>query len=198
MKDQATMIQLLFATNNQHKIREIQTIVGDRVKITSLKDVGINKDIPEPYDTLEENAREKSKTIYALTGTSCFSEDTGLEVFSLNGAPGVRSARYSGTGLADDNVTMLLSNLRDKLDRKARFRTIISLIWKGTEHIFEGICNGSITAEKRGSGGFGYDPVFVPEGSDKTFAQMTIEEKNTFSHRQKAVEQLVVFLQHQS
>ena len=189
--------QLLFATNNKHKIAEIQSALGDKVKVTGLKDAGINMDIPEPYDTLEKNASEKSSVIFALTGISCFSEDTGLEVEALNGAPGVRSARYAGTGSADDNIDRLLRNLRHSGNRKARFRTVISLIWKGTEHLFEGICDGVITDQRKGEGGFGYDPVFVPSGSTRTFGEMSLEEKNKYSHRKKAADQLVLFLQHQ-
>jgi XTP/dITP diphosphohydrolase len=187
--------QLLFATNNKHKIEEIQSVVGDKIKITGLMDAGINIDIPEPHDTLEKNASEKSSVIFALTGISCFSEDTGLEVDSLNGQPGVRSARYAGTGSADDNVNKLLENLDHNANRRARFRTVISLIWKGDEHLFEGVCNGVIIEERRGNGGFGYDPVFVPDGSTKSFGEMTLEEKNRFSHRKKAADQLVLFLQ---
>jgi XTP/dITP diphosphohydrolase len=186
---------VLFATNNQHKIDEIQSAAGDKIKITGLKEAGINIDIPEPHETLEQNASEKSSAIFALTGTSCFSEDTGLEVYALNGEPGVRSARYAGTRSAADNVAKLLTKLKDKTDRGARFRTVISLIWKGKEHLFEGICEGSIREHEKGDGGFGYDPVFVPSGSTKSFAEMTIEEKNTFSHRKKAADQLVLFLQ---
>jgi XTP/dITP diphosphohydrolase len=187
--------QLLFATNNKHKIEEIQSVVGDKIKITGLMDAGINIDIPEPHDTLEKNASEKSSVIFALTGISCFSEDTGLEVDSLNGQPGVRSARYAGTGSADDNVNKLLENLDHNANRRAKFRTVISLIWKGDEHLFEGVCNGVIIEERRGNGGFGYDPVFVPDGSTKSFGEMTLEEKNRFSHRKKAADQLVLFLQ---
>ena len=187
--------QLLFATNNKHKIEEIQSVVGDKIKITGLMDAGINIDIPEPHDTLEKNASEKSSVIFALTGISCFSEDTGLEVESLNGEPGVRSARYAGTGSADDNVSKLLENLDHNANRRAKFRTVISLIWKGDEHLFEGVCNGVIIEERRGNGGFGYDPVFVPDGSTKSFGEMTLEEKNRFSHRKKAADQLVLFLQ---
>ena len=187
--------QLLFATNNKHKIEEIQSVVGDKIKITGLIDAGINIDIPEPHDTLEKNASEKSSVIFALTGISCFSEDTGLEVDSLNGQPGVRSARYAGTGSADDNVNKLLENLDHNANRRAKFRTVISLIWKGDEHLFEGVCNGFIIEERRGNGGFGYDPVFVPDGSTKSFGEMTLEEKNRFSHRKKAADQLVLFLQ---
>ena len=189
------MIDLLFATNNQEKVNEIQSAVGDKIKIRSLKEAGIHTDIPEPHETLDENAFEKSSTIYAMTGLSCFSEDTGLEVYSLNGEPGVRSARYAGTGSADDNIKKLLSNLQDKSDKSARFRTVISLIWNGDEFKFEGICDGRITEQPRGSAGFGYDPVFIPSGSDKTFAEMSLEEKNMFSHRRKAADELVLFLQ---
>ena len=190
-----SQLQLLFATNNQHKIEEIQAVTGNNIKIIGLKDAGIDIDIPEPHDTLEKNATEKSSAIFALTGISCFSEDTGLEVEALNGEPGVRSARYAGTGSSDDNINMLLNNLSDKTNRRARFRTVISLIWKGTDHLFEGICEGIITNGRIGNGGFGYDPVFMPAGSTKTFAEMPLQEKNKFSHRKKAADQLVLFLQ---
>jgi XTP/dITP diphosphohydrolase len=187
--------QLLFATNNKHKIEEIQSAIGNTVKVTGLKDAGINIDIPEPHDTLQKNASEKSSVIFALTGISCFSEDSGLEVEALNGEPGVRSARYAGTGWAEDNINKVLEKLGNQTNRKAAFKTVISLIWKGTEHLFEGMCNGMITYERKGDGGFGYDPVFVPEGSTRTFAEMTLEEKNKYSHRKKAADQLVLFLQ---
>ena len=188
---------LLFATNNQHKIDEIQLAVGDNIKVIGLKDAGINIDIPEPHDTLEQNATEKSSTIFAMTATSCFSEDTGLEVSALNGEPGVHSAYYAGARSAEQNIDKLLSRLEGKSDRSARFRTVISLIWKGQQHLFEGICEGKITTERSGAGGFGYDPVFIPEGSSKTFGQMDANEKNRFSHRKKAADQLVLFLQQQ-
>lgn len=189
------MPQLLFATNNKHKIEEIQAAIGNIVQVTGLKDAGINIDIPEPHDTLEKNASEKSSVIFAMTGVSCFSEDSGLEVEALNGEPGVKSARYAGTGSAEDNIDKLLQRLNRQTKRRARFRTVISLIWKGTEYLFEGICNGSVIHERKGVGGFGYDPVFVPDGSTKTFAEMTLEEKNGYSHRKKAADQLVLFLQ---
>jgi XTP/dITP diphosphohydrolase len=167
------------------------------IKVTGLKEAGINIDIPEPHDTLEKNASEKSSVIYALTGTSCFSEDTGLEVYSLNGEPGVKSARYAGEGRSSsDNIIKLLDKLKGKTDRRARFRTVISLIWKGKEYLFEGICEGAIIEEPRGNKGFGYDPVFVPAGSSLSFAEMELEEKNLFSHRKKATDELVLFLQH--
>ena len=188
---------LLFATNNRHKIQEIQSAIGDTIQIRGLEDAGIFIDIPEPYDTLHENAAEKSSTIYALTGMSCFSEDTGLEVNALNGEPGVRSARYAGSRSDDENITRLLVNLEGKDDRTAQFRTVISLIWKGKQHFFEGICKGRIILVRKGANGFGYDPVFIPDGSEKTFAEMNVEEKNRFSHRKKAAMQLVLFLQQQ-
>lgn len=187
--------QLLFATNNRHKIEEIQAAIGGVVTVTGLKDAGINIDVPEPHDTLEKNASEKSSVIFALTGVSCFSEDSGLEVEALNGEPGVKSARYAGTGSSEDNIDKLLRELGNETNRKARFRTVISLIWKGSEYLFEGVCEGRINDERKGTGGFGYDPVFTPEGSDETFAEMTLEEKNQFSHRKKAADQLVLFLQ---
>jgi XTP/dITP diphosphohydrolase len=187
--------KLLFATNNQHKIEEIQSATGDRIKVIGLKDAGISIDIPEPHDTLEKNASEKSSTIFALTGLSCFGEDTGLEVEALNGEPGVKSARYAGTGLSEDNINKLLHQLEHQTKRNARFRTVISLIWNGSEHLFSGICEGVIINERKGTGGFGYDPVFMPSGSNRTFGEMEPEEKNRFSHRKKAADQLVLFLQ---
>lgn len=190
------MTPLLFATNNQYKVDEMRLAVGHLVQVLSLKEAGIQVDIPEPFDTLEENAREKAQAIHTLTGLSCFSEDTGLEVYSLNNEPGVQSARYAGDGRSsDDNIAKLLDKLKGKTDRRGRFRTVISLIWRGKEHQFEGICEGEIIEQKRGTLGFGYDPVFTPAGSTLTFAEMAIEEKNRFSHRKKAADQLVLFLQ---
>lgn len=188
-------MQLIFATNNQHKVDEIRAVLDNRLEMMTLKESGINQDIPEPYDTLEANASVKSKTIQELTGLNCFSEDTGLEVVALNGEPGVKSARYAGENRSfEANIDKLLANLEGQKNRKARFRTVISLLIDGREYLFEGICNGQITAEKRGNQGFGYDPVFIPEGSLRTFAEMTMEEKNQFSHRKKATEKLVAFL----
>ena len=188
-------VTIIFATNNLHKVEEIKKIVPPDFNIITLHEAGINQDIPEPYDTLEENAREKSSVIHKLTQQNCFSEDTGLEVNVLNGAPGVKSARYAGEGRNfEDNINKLLQNMQDKEDRRARFRTVVSLIWNKEEHYFEGVCEGRIIDEPRGGKGFGYDPVFVPGGSDKTFAEMSLEEKNTFSHRRKATDKLVQFL----
>jgi len=197
-------MRLIFATNNQHKVDEILSIIKNSlIEIITLKEAGIHIDIPEPYDTLEENAANKSKTIYELTKTNCFSEDTGLEVHALNGEPGVRSARYAGEEsferprMFDKNIEKLLRKLNGNPDRKARFRTVISLIIDGKATLFEGVCEGAITGEKRGENGFGYDPVFVPDGSVQSFAEMNLEEKNQFSHRKKATDKLVAYLNRQ-
>ena len=188
-------MKLIFATNNQHKVDEIRSVVGNNLDIITLKEAGIDIDIPEPYNTLEENATGKSKVIFEMTGISCFSEDTGLEVTALGGEPGVKSARYAGDNRSfDANIEKLLSNLAGKDDRSARFRTVISLLIDGRETQFEGICNGQIIEEKRGLQGVGYDPVFIPAGSVKTFAEMDINEKNQYSHRKKATQKLVAFL----
>lgn len=188
-------MKIIFATNNQHKVDEVKAALPDSISIISLKDAGIDIDIPEPHDTLEDNAAEKARTIQTLTGENCFSEDTGLEVFALNGEPGVRSARYAGDEKSPrKNMEKLLSALEKQSERRARFRTVIFLILNKKEYMFEGICEGHITRQPRGEAGFGYDPVFVPDGTDKTFAEMGLEEKNKFSHRQKAVSRLVAFL----
>lgn len=189
-------MDIIFATNNQNKAAEIKVVVPQNINIITLKDAGIAIDIPEPHDTLQANAQEKAVTIFKLTGTGCFSEDTGLEVAALNGEPGVHSARYAGEDKAfDKNIEKLLANLAGMPDRSAQFRTVICLILAdGSQHYFEGICKGSIIAERKGSDGFGYDPVFVPAGADQTFAQMSMDEKNRYSHRRKAVDKLVAFL----
>lgn len=186
---------LIFASNNQHKVDEIKNIVRG-FEILTLRDAGITIDIPEPHDTLEANASEKAAVIHKLTGgKNCFSEDTGLEVAALKGEPGVKSARYAGEGRDfKANIDKLLRNLEGQTDRRARFRTVISLIWHTHEYLFEGQCTGKIIDTPRGDGGFGYDAVFVPDGNDKTFAEMTMEEKNGFSHRKKAVDKLTRFL----
>lgn len=188
-------MKIIFATNNNHKARELQSVVPGTIEIITLKQAGINIDIPEPYDTLEKNAVEKAKTIYSLTGLACFSEDTGLEVKALNGAPGVKSARYAGEEKSfDKNIDKLLNELKDKKDRSAQFRTVVCLMIDGQQYLFEGICKGRIIDERKGESGFGYDPVFIPEGTDKTFAQMSLQEKNMYSHRRLAADKLVVFL----
>ena len=188
-------MKIVFATNNQHKVKEIRSALPEDISIITLREADIDVDIPEPHETLEENAAEKARTIFRLTGLDCFSEDTGLEVTALDNAPGVHSARYAGDEKSfDRNTEKLLANLEGKTDRSARFRTVICLILQGKEHYFEGRCEGRIAGEPGGSQGFGYDPVFIPEGSDKTFAQMDMTEKNRFSHRKKATDMLVVFL----
>jgi XTP/dITP diphosphohydrolase len=189
------MHTLIFATNNAHKVAEIQPLMPADIKIVTLKEAGIDREIPEPHPTLEENAAEKSGVIHDLTGLDCFSEDTGLEVDALNGEPGVKSARYAGEPVSHAaNIELLLKNLKEKQDLRARFRTIISLRWRGGHYFFEGICSGTIQMEKSGEKGFGYDPIYVPKGADRTFAEMSLEEKSKYSHRAKAVEKLVGFL----
>ncbi len=186
---------LIFATNNRHKAEEIRSMLGNKLSIVTLEEAGIDKDIPEPYDTLEENARTKSRTIYEWNGMDCFGEDTGLEVYALNMEPGVKSARYAGDDRSPEaNIEKLLKEMEGQTDRRARFRTVISLLIDGKENIFEGICNGRIINEKKGRQGFGYDPVFIPEGADRSFAEMTMEEKSRYSHRGLAVQKLVAFL----
>lgn len=188
-------MKLIFATNNQHKVEEVRHSIGNKFDILTLQEGGIDIDIPEPHDTLEANASEKSATIYRMTHTACFSEDTGLEVAALNGEPGVKSARYAGEEKSfDKNIDKLLVNLEGKPDRSARFRTVISLLLADKEFFFEGICTGRIIRERRGAGGFGYDPVFIPDGATSTFAEMSLAEKDQFSHRAKATEKLVAFL----
>ena len=190
------MEKLVFATNNQYKVEEVRHVLGNLFQIITLREAGIGIDIPEPHDTLEENAREKSMTIHKLTKANCFSEDTGLEVEALQGEPGVKSARYAGE-LNDPqkNIEKLLQKLEGIKNRKARFRTVISLILDDKEYFFTGICPGEIAITPSGSGGFGYDPVFIPEGTDRTFAEMNTAEKSSFSHRRKAMDQLILFLQ---
>ncbi|MBS1921113.1 MAG: RdgB/HAM1 family non-canonical purine NTP pyrophosphatase [Bacteroidetes bacterium] len=188
-------MKLIFATNNQHKIYEIRSMIGNSFDIMTLKEAGIHIDIQEPYDTFEANATEKSKTIFELTGINCFSEDTGLEVFALNGEPGVKSARYAGEEKSfKKNIEKLLQKLEGVHTRSARFKTVISLFIDGKEFLFEGISEGRIIIEKRGTMGFGYDPVFIPDGAQKTFAEMSLQEKNLYSHRRIATEKLVAFL----
>lgn len=189
-------MKLIFATNNKHKLEEIRSVIGKKFDILTLREAGIETEIPEPHDTIEANASEKSKFVYRLTGMNCFSDDTSLEVEALGGEPGVKSARYAGENRAfDKNIEKLLKKLGDNPNRKARFRAVISLILKGEEYLFEGSCEGNINYSPKGDGGFGYDPVFVPEGEKRTFAEMSLEEKNRFNHRRKATDKLVAFLQ---
>ncbi len=190
------MTTLIFATNNEHKVSEIQSLLPKDINVITLQQAGINIDIPEPYDTLQENANTKATTIFELTKQNCFSEDTGLEIDALDGAPGVHSARYAGADRNfNANIEKVLTNLKNIENRTAQFRTVICLIWEQKEYYFEGICRGHIAEQNSGTAGFGYDPIFIPEGATKSFATMTMEEKNTYSHRQKAVTQLFTFLQ---
>lgn len=186
--------EIIFATNNANKVKEIKAVTGNQLIILSLEEAGILIDIPEPHDTLEDNASEKSNVIHQLTGKNCFSEDTGLEVEALNGAPGVKSARYAGDNRDFQmNIDLLLNNLLPHTNKSAQFRTVISLFWNNQQYLFEGICKGQITHQAKGLSGFGYDPVFIPDGSDKTFAEMNMDEKNQYSHRKKAMQQLLNF-----
>ena len=194
-------MKLIFATNNQHKVDEILSVIRNSfLEIITLKEAGIDIDIPEPFNTLEENASNKSRTIYEMKKKErgligCFSEDTGLEVEALNGEPGVKSARYAGEEKSfDKNIEKLLTKLEGTTNRKAKFRTVISLIIDEDEMLFEGSCEGTIGYGKKGEKGFGYDPIFVPTGSMHTFAEMNIEEKNKFSHRKKATDKLIAYL----
>ena len=187
--------KMVVATNNAHKLKEIAAILGQEIELLSLKDIQCFADIPETADTLEGNARQKAMYIYENYGMDCFADDTGLEVEALGGAPGVFSARYAGEGHdSDANMQKLLKELAGKENRKAQFRTVICLIRNGKEHLFEGIVKGEIIQEKRGGAGFGYDPIFVPEGYDLTFAELGDDVKNTISHRARAVEKLCQFL----
>ena len=187
--------KLVVATNNAHKLEEIAAILGNEMELLSLKDIQCHADIPETADTLEGNARQKALYIYENYGMDCFADDTGLEVEALDGAPGVFSARYAGDGHdSEANMQKLLHELEDKENRKAQFRTAICLILEGKEYLFEGIVKGEIIKEKRGGAGFGYDPIFVPEGYDLTFAELGNDIKNTISHRARAVEKLCTFL----
>lgn len=188
-------MKLNFATNNKHKLQEVREVLGDSFRVESLQSLGINEDIPEDQQTLEGNAMQKARFLYDRTGEDCFADDTGLEVEALNGAPGVYSARYAGESKNSlDNMALLLKNMEGVKNRKARFRTVIALILNGKEYLFEGVVNGVITEQPRGTAGFGYDPLFVPDGYTTTFAEMDSEAKNAISHRGLAVEKLAAFL----
>lgn len=188
-------MKLVFATNNKHKLQEVKEIVGDRVEVLSLKDIDCYDDIPETGSTLEENALIKACWISEKYKCNCFADDTGLEVEELGGAPGVYSARYAGEECnSEANMQKLLQNLTGKTNRTAQFRTVIALIINGEEHLFDGVVKGNISSEKMGEAGFGYDPIFVPQGYDLSFAQMTSEAKNSISHRYRATEKLSKYL----
>lgn len=187
-------MKLVFASNNKNKIQEIQALVPNTIKIVSLEDIGCTEDIPETADTIEGNAILKANYITEKYGYDCFADDTGLEVDALNGAPGVYSARYAGEQKnANDNIDKLLFELNDKTNRKANFKTVIVLNLKGKQNLFTGIINGKITEEKIGTNGFGYDPIFVADGYEKTFAELSMEEKSTISHRGIAVKLLIEY-----
>lgn len=189
------MRTLVFATNNKHKLDEVRKITSGQVEIVSLSDIQCYDEIPETADTLEGNALQKARYIHTNFHTDCFADDTGLEVEALNGAPGVYSARYAGPGHdSEANMRKLLAALEGESNRKARFRTVIALILDGKEYLFEGIVNGRIIEEKKGSAGFGYDPIFVPDGYSQTFAELGDDIKNRISHRAMATHKLAEFL----
>ena len=188
-------MKILFATNNAHKLKEVQAVLGPTFELVTPHDCGVDEEIPEEQPTLEGNASQKAHYLHARTGLDCFADDTGLEVEALGGAPGVHSARYATDGhdFAANN-RLLLRNLEGQTNRRARFRTVISLLIGGEEHLFEGVVQGRIIDHEQGSEGFGYDPLFIPDGYDRTFAQMTTEQKNAVSHRARAVRKLADYL----
>lgn len=188
-------MQLVSATNNPNKIKEIKQLLPHSIQLLSLVEIGCNEDIPETSETIAGNALQKARYVFEKYGYNCFADDTGLEIESLNGEPGIYSARYAGPQRdANDNMSKVLINLKDITNRKANFKTVIALIIDGKETLFEGIAKGEITQEKSGSEGFGYDPIFKPEGCDITFSEMNLNEKNKISHRAKAVKQLSSYL----
>lgn len=188
-------MELVFCTNNSHKLNEVAQIIGEKISYKTLSDIHFFDEIPEPYDTLEENSFTKANQVFQFSGKNCFAEDTGLFVEALQGEPGVYSARYAGEPSdTEKNIQKVLSNLQGATNRNAFFKTIITLILDGKSHQFEGVCNGSIALRKMGEHGFGYDPVFIPEGSLKSFAQLSAEEKNAISHRRRAFEKMAAFL----
>ncbi len=191
-------MKLVFATNNKHKLEEVRAILGNKIEVLSLNDINCHDDIPETADTLEGNALIKARYIYEKFGVDCFADDTGLEVDVLGGEPGVYSARYAGEECNPEaNMHKLLHNLTGKNNRNAQFRTVIALIIKGEEKLFNGIVKGNISCEKMGNAGFGYDPIFIPEGFSESFAQMSSDMKNSISHRYRATEELSNYLKQQ-
>ena len=188
-------MKLCFATNNHHKLEEVMAILGESIPLLTLREIGCEEDLSETQETIAGNAYQKAKYVWDEYNFPCFADDTGLEVAALGGAPGVYSARYAGPQRSsDDNIDLLLKNLDGQTHREAQFRTVISLVMPQGEWMFEGIVEGIILQERRGSEGFGYDPVFLPKGTWKTLAQMTMEEKNSISHRAIAVKKLAEFL----
>lgn len=188
-------MDLIFASHNENKVNEIRAVLPPEIKLLSLNDIGFYEEIEETGTTLEENSKIKAETIYKLTRKNVFADDTGLFVEALNGAPGVHSSRFSETGNSEDNIRKLLEELKDVTNRKAYFKTVICLFWKGEIYILDGKIQGEIINELRGEKGFGYDPVFVPETYNQTFAEMSVEEKSKISHRTKAVENLIKFVE---
>jgi XTP/dITP diphosphohydrolase len=187
-------MEIVFATQNEHKIIEIRKILGESYKIISLSDIGHFDELEENHDNMEMNALQKARFIYQNYQKNCFADDSGMEIDALNGRPGVNSARYAGLDKdMNANIEKILQEMKGNPDRKAQFRTVIALVLDGKEFLFDGVIKGSIINEKRGNNGFGYDPIFIPEGYNQTFAEMTLEEKNKISHRAKAVEQLKAF-----
>ncbi len=192
------MKKICFATNNKNKIAEVSQMLQGKYELVSLEEIGCTEELPEEQDTMEGNSRQKAQYVWQNYNISCFADDSGLEVEALDGAPGVYSARYAGPQRSDsNNIELVLQNLEGKSNRNARFRTSITLILNGQEHQFEGTVNGSITQGWKGNKGFGYDPIFIPAGHSKTFAEMSSEEKNSISHRGIAVRKLVDFLKTQ-
>ena len=188
-------MKLIFATHNRHKLEEVQAVLGPGFELVTPDEAGVHEEIPEEQPTLEGNAFQKADFLYERTGQDCFADDTGLEVEALGGAPGVYSARYAGEHVSyEENNSLLLKNLEGVTDRRARFRTVIALILGGERHQFEGVVEGRIATEPRGDRGFGYDPLFIPDGYETSFAQMSAEAKNAISHRGRAVEKLAAFL----
>jgi XTP/dITP diphosphohydrolase len=188
-------MKIVFATNNPNKIEEIQSMLPNNIEIISLESIGCQEDIPETADTIEGNAIQKANYVLVKYGFDCFADDTGLEVTALNNEPGVFSARYAGEQRnANDNMNKLLANLEDKSNRNAKFKTVICLNLNGNQYLFTGIAKGEITLQKSGNGGFGYDPIFQPEGFSETFAEISLELKNEISHRGKATKELIEFL----
>lgn len=188
-------MKIIFATNNAHKLKEVQAVLGDGFTLVTPRECSVTEEIPEEQETLEGNASQKAHYLHDRTGCDCFADDTGLEVEALGGEPGVRSARYAGPGHdSERNMELLLRNMEGITDRRARFRTVISLILDGEEHLFEGIVGGVLLTVPRGTNGFGYDPIFVPDGYAETFAEMSDEAKNAISHRGRAVAKLAAFL----
>jgi len=187
-------MELIFATNNAHKLEEVQQMVGEQFTLKSLADIGCEDDIPETGVTFQENAKQKTDYLVAKYGVNCFGDDSGLEIDALNGEPGVYSARYSGSRDMEKNIHLVLGRLGDTEQRTARFKTVISLFINGEQHFFEGTVEGSIIKERIGTEGFGYDPIFIPQGYEHTFAEMSMEAKNKISHRAQAIAKLVAFL----